>query len=87
MITNDGNIFHIDYGFIMSEEPKKFLLLRLAPEIKWNRTIVSPILKDQNMKEKPFNDEGYVKLMGACGEGFIALRSNFFIFNSLTYLQ
>ena len=61
--------------------------MRLAPEIKWNRTIVSPILKDQNMKEKPFNDEGYLKLMDACGEGLIALRSNFLILIRLTYLQ
>lgn len=36
MITPDGIMFHIDFGFVMTDEPKQVVNLRLAPEIKWS---------------------------------------------------
>lgn len=74
MITEDGRIFHIDFGFILTDEPKKIFNFRLAPEIKWKCSIVEPLLTDDKNKENPFNDTGYKNLMKACTEGFLALR-------------
>ena len=87
MISEDGMIFNIDYGFIMGDEPKKIKEFRIAPEIKWTSDIAKPILHDKNNSNTPFNDKGYTSLMKACCDGFILLRSmKIYIFNSLKYL-
>lgn len=77
MITNEGIIFNIDYGFIMNDEPKQIGGFRLAPEIKWTSEIVEPILSnvDATNLSSPFEDEAYKKLMNACCSGFHVLRS------------
>ena len=71
MISEDGFIFNIDYGFIMGDEPKK----RIAPQIKWTEDIAKPILADEKKFKAPFDDSGYKKLMEVCCEGFRILRS------------
>ncbi len=75
MITEDGRIFHVDFGFILTDDPKTIFNFRLAPEIKWKCSIVEPLLTDDTNKENPFNDTGYINLIKACTEGFLVLRS------------
>ena len=74
MITDEGIIFNIDYGFIMSDEPKKIGTFRFAPEIKWTSDIAQPILSSANIND-PFKDKAYEELMIACCEAFHVLRS------------
>ena len=77
MISEDGNIFIIDYGFIMGEEPKKLGNYIIAPEIKWTQDMSKPILHNEKEFSKPmvFKDARYKELLKACCEGFILLRS------------
>ena len=44
MISKEGIIFNIDYGFIMGAEPKQIKGIRIAPEIKWTEDIAKPLL-------------------------------------------
>ena len=81
MITPDGIMFHIDFGFVMNDEPKQVVNLRLAPEIKWSSDLVEPILSNSKNINNPQADENYKRLMGNCCKGFLILRSK--IFNTL----
>lgn len=91
MINPDGIIFHIDFGFIMADEPKQVKNIRLAPEIKWTRDLAEPILNDRSKLKKPHDDENYSKLMENLLKGFQVLRSNktkFFKFHfSVIYVK
>ena len=77
MISKDGYIFNIDYGFIMGAEPKQYKGIRIAPEIKWTEDIAKALLNDENnfTRQKVFDDTCYKELMKACCKGFIILRS------------
>jgi hypothetical protein len=48
--------------------------------IKLNRNIIGPLLIDENKIQKPFEDEGFKKLIVACTNEFIALRSKIYAF-------
>jgi hypothetical protein len=74
MISKQGEIGHIDFGYIMNKEPISRKVLGKFT-IKLNGTIIGPLLNDENKIQKPFNDEGFKKLIDACMDGFIALRS------------
>ena len=78
MISNEGIIFNIDYGFIMGNDPVKFGSIRLAPLVKWTSDIVSPILSNLELINKPFGDQNYMRLMEACYEGFCVLKSKLY---------
>ena len=74
MISKDGEIAHIDFGYIMNREPTSRNLFG-GHTIKFNKTILMPLLNDEKNIDKPFNDIGYQKLIDSCIDGFIALRS------------
>ena len=63
MITHEGIIFNVDYGFIMEAEPKMVGSWRLAPLIKWTSDIASPILSNVDLIDNPFDDIKYKELM------------------------
>lgn len=65
----------------MADEPKQVVNLRLAPEIKWSRDLVEPILSNSKNINNPQSDENYKRLMEMCCQGFLILRSK--IFNTL----
>ncbi len=73
MISKEGHLFNIDYGFIMGAEPKQINGIRIAPEIKWTIDIAKPLLFNNN--SDVFKDTGYIDLMKACCKAFIILRS------------
>ena len=83
MISEDGEIAHIDFGCIMNKEPRLRTFLDISNSdywfgrhaIKFNETILRPLLNDEKNIEKPFNDAGYKKLIDACMDGFFGLRS------------
>ena len=79
MLTDDGIIFNIDFGFILNDEPKRIGGYRLAPEIKWNEKIAEPLIENASNLRNPFKDAGYNKLMEACTEGFLSLQSNTYL--------
>jgi predicted unusual protein kinase regulating ubiquinone biosynthesis (AarF/ABC1/UbiB family) len=74
MISKNGKIGHIDFGYIMNKDPISRKVLGKFT-IKFNGTLIGPLLKDENKMQKPFDDEGFKKLIDACMNGFIALRS------------
>ena len=71
LIKDDGTIFHIDFGFIMGDEPKAVGGMRIAPEIKWNYNLIEPIVSDLS---NPLNDPKYKELMEACFNGLEIIR-------------
>ena len=77
MISDDGEIVHFDFVYIMEKEPISIWLL--GSQIKIFNTIVQPLLKDETNIRNPLNDEGYRNLMKECTRGFLALRSKILI--------
>ena len=75
LLTPNGILLNIDYGFIMGAEPKTMTFgdskYRIAPEIKWNNHLADPIFTESN---KTVQNENYQKLMQTCFEGFEIIR-------------
>ncbi len=74
MISKKGEIGHIDFGYIMNKDPISRKVLGNFT-IKLNRNLIGPLLEDKKKIKKPFDDKGFKKLIDACKDGFIALRS------------
>jgi len=58
----------------MNKEPISRKLLG-SQTIKFNSIMIEPLLENETNIQTPNNDDGYKKLMNACIEGFMALRS------------
>ena len=58
LITNEGKLFHIDFGFILGRDPKP-----LPPPLKLNREMVEAM-----------GIEGWTQFKSYCYEAYINLR-------------
>jgi len=69
LLSQDGFIFHIDFGYILGYNPKKFFRdFRIIPEIKWNSILSEPL----DIKQS--TDENYIQFVKMCFRGFDIIR-------------
>lgn len=80
LLDDEGNIFHIDFGYILDNDPKKLAEIRFAPQIKWNSIFVEPIITKEAAKftyqnqNEIFENPNYKDFIDTCFRGLNILR-------------
>jgi len=65
MVTNDGRVFHIDFGFVLGEDPKPCM-----PTIRLDSALIEPM--------GGRNSHHYQEYFKLCREAFLTLRRHYF---------
>ena len=74
MIKQSGALFHIDYGFILGEDPKKLALLE-----KWG----PPLMRITEDMMGPMGGAGWKQFKESCCQFYLALREHSEVFFEL----